>query len=139
MFDTKEAFLVDTLDYYLGDITQRRCIGLHGMCKYNPAKIKKPNSDGCAIGRHVKDEETKNKLDIIGDINSIFHTNRQYLLPNWMVVFGQEFLRDVQIFHDTGMNWDENKNTLSSSGKLRLNFIISDYKLDEKLFTKYLN
>ncbi len=136
MFDTKEAFLIDTLEYYLGDISERRCAGLYG-CRYNPKRAKKPNSEGCAISRHVGDEKTKDQLDSIGNIDLIFQTNRQDLLPNWMVAFGQRFLKIIQNFHDMEDFWDENENTLSEAGKTHLEEIIKTYNLDKNLFTKY--
>ncbi len=138
MFDTKEAFLVDTLDYYLGDISERRCY-LEGLgCFYSSKTTNKPNSEGCAIGRHIKDEETKKQLDIIGNISMVFTMGYQDLLPDWMVWFGERFLRDVQMFHDINQNWNVKSNKLSEAGKTHLKEIINTHGLNKSLFTKYL-
>lgn len=139
MFDTKEAFLIDTLNYYLGNVAERRCIGFIGTCKYSSIRVEKPNSEGCAIGRHIPDEEVKMKLDTIGGISAIFHTNNQHLLPEWMVAFGKDFLQEVQMLHDASVNWDIEFDKLSKLGQISLSNIIKEFELDGSFFTKYLD
>jgi len=61
--DTKlqEKILLDTLEYYIVDSDNRRCISYNGGCFYNPkgAGKTKKQSEGCAIGRLLSNYHKK--------------------------------------------------------------------------------
>ncbi len=80
-------------------------------CVYSPvADI----SEGCAIGRHIKDKELCARLDTpeFGGVN----LDKTFdALPKKLQKLGQEFLKKIQELHDVSTNW--NDKGLSEQGK----------------------
>jgi hypothetical protein len=142
-FKTKQEFLVDTLEYYTENPGGRRCKNEFATCAYHPTTLKKDaSSEGCAIGRHL-DEADALYLDTEHngtDIKTIlFDKGISKLIPDWMKAFGEDFLVDVQEFHDWDDYWDLDNDKLSGDGKNKLEGMIGKYKLDRNQFSKYLN
>ena len=133
---TPEEFLKDTIDYYSTDINRRCVSSKGGSCVYSPKNAGKVGvSEGCAIGRHLTDETKelfdKYKGENIGcpDILDIFKSDEmRHHLPIWMQKMDKYFLNRVQSLHDRTSSWD-GKNGLSTTGKMRVNSIIENYKL----------
>jgi len=120
--ETMQIMLQDVVDQFVVNPKSR---GLkNGDCKYNPENAK--ISPGCAIGMYL-DVETCKQLDYLGDINCIFSHEQQSLLPNWMVNLGQNFLFDVQNFHDGDYNFT--KTGISQFGIVNLKCLCKQYKL----------
>lgn len=138
-FTTKEAFLLDALEYYTTD-TNRRCTmeGVHCACYYSPSKVDKQGiSEGCLIGRHLTDEN-KIKADNCSETSiSTVINERPELIPKWMKNLNVSFLATCQNLHDINSCWV--KNALSDKGKQDLLHIIQIYDFDKSQFQKYLN
>ena len=85
---------------------------------------------GCTIGRELTDE-LANKLD---DINcgSVYDQEVFILLPDRLRMMKKEYLKSIQILHDTKSYWDESG--LTSEGKYSANTIINLYKLNIQLY-----
>lgn len=137
-FNNKEDFLLDTLEYYLAD-PQARVNLVEGTCQYTPLK---DTSDGCAIGRFLT-KENQRRLDedaVYASILSMEDKDFKECIPEWMQKFGRDFLQAVQSFHDNLLdtNYLSEGNNLSEIGIRQLDCIITQYKLDEDKFEKYL-
>jgi hypothetical protein len=142
VFESKEAFLLDTLEHYS---EFDRCKNDKSGCYYSPERLKKEggyddsNTKGCAIGRHLTPElqmELDNLLlsKFLGtgvSTNDVFDK-----LPEDMKGLGQDFLRDVQDIHDDDRYWSGR--SISDIGIVRLGGLIRTFKLDVTKFTKYL-
>lgn len=72
-----------------------------GGCTYYPVNLL---SEGCAIGRLIKDKELCQNLDIHGYF--IDDKNAFSKLPLDLQELGKLFLRTVQILHDEEKFWD---------------------------------
>lgn len=137
-FTTKEAFLLDALEYYTTD-TNRRCNGVGSGCYYSPIKAMKDGvSEGCLIGRHLTPENQRiadATLDSFG-IETVIDTTPE-IIPEWMKDLGTNFLGRCQSFHDQSYNWGIN--SISDTGATTLESIILQFNLDKSQFQKYLN
>lgn len=75
---------------------------------------------GCAVGRLIKNKALCKKLDkqraTAVSFLSVFN-----MLPNYVKKLGQDFLSDLQYFHDYSYYWDEKG--LTSEGKTKLKAI----------------
>ncbi len=132
-FRSKTALLLDTLNYYSEDYSNRRCIDKNGNCCYFPTT---PFSEGCAIGRVIPKALAK-QLSIENDnIRSIIQEKR-FNLPKWLINMGEDFLFNLQWLHDRKSNW--NDKGLSCNGVDQLKKIIDTYQLPKHRFNKYLN
>jgi hypothetical protein len=137
---TQEELLQSTIDYYSVDPMSRRCATETNGCYYSPKRASKPTSEGCAIGRHLT-EENKEELDRIvlngftsGEISAVLgFLNARKLLPDWMQLMDPLFLRSIQLLHDNGRNWL--LNGLSPEGKSSIYNIISVFDLDPSKIT----
>lgn len=121
---TKLEFLEDTVAYYSEDVN-RRCRGAVN-CYYSPKNADKIGiSEGCAIGRHLKDS-LKEKLDDTEEsgVNTTVIFNK---LPKKLRQLGQDFLTDIQILHDLQVYW--NSKGLTKAGKEYYKAIKQKYEL----------
>lgn len=128
MFNTKEDFLLDTINHY--NSLNRAIVPVSGelgavSCVYHPTETSK----GCAIGRHLPLKVSSNSNLQSASVNRDIVFN---LLPKWMQNLGRTYLAYVQRLHDLPENWDEFG--LSDSGKLRVNGIIITFKLNLPLY-----
>lgn len=128
---TKKQFLLDTLEYYSSDPNRRNTIN-KTLCAYHPQH---PNTDGCAIGRHINDPEAKKLLDSDSFDLTIYaileipeNSKLKVLLPKWMLKFETGFLLQTQNLHDIENCWTSSG--LSEYGLNKVNSIIHDYNLD---------
>lgn len=121
--ETMQIMLQDVVDQFVVNPKSR---GLKGnSCKYDPENFE--ISPGCAIGMYLNTETAK-KLDTIGSIEYIFRNNKSYLLPNWMINLGKEFLKRVQNFHDYPDNFTQTG--ISIYGLEDLKDLCTEYKLE---------
>ena len=115
---TPQELLEDTITYYSVNPNKRRCQVNGSGCRYSPKTIKKPTSEGCAIGRHL-DGDVKRKFDVssYGSISMIARFNKDVfaLAPQWMQDIDIDFLMDIQGLHDYFDYWNEAG--LSQEGK----------------------
>lgn len=129
-FKTRTDFLLDMLEYYCPDPTNRRAWDEEKqMCVYEPIG----ESEGCAIGRHLPLEVTKN---LEGVVAYVISTNKEDI-PDWMLALGEDFLMDVQSLHDGRDNWAETG--LSDDGKELLRYIVSQFIGDMEPFNKFIS
>lgn len=134
-FHTKEEFLLDLLAYYTVDPNKRRNYKA-GRCRYYPLDDN-PDTEGCAIGRHLSPENAK-ILDI-GNclIENILEGSEKQYLPQWMLDLNTNgFLNDCQDLHDTSSNWLDIG--LSEKGKMKVQDIIKVNSLNPLSFSIYL-
>ena len=129
-FHSKEEYLLDMLEYYTPDPTNRRAI-FGTACVYKPTQT----SDGCAIGRRLP-LEVVDKIPFMATVKHIIPLAKKLNIPNWMVNLGTDFLYSVQRLHDFKDNWNS-RSGLSYHGRNSLIAIIRDNNLDGKLFEKY--
>lgn len=97
----------------------------NNKCVYSPIE---GQSDGCAIGRHIKDKEVCRMLDGLGFIGSgvsVKNTIVFYHLPQQLKELGVEFLASVQCLHDFIERWDVNG--LNEQGKVYYKGIVDNY------------
>lgn len=128
---TKEEFLLDTVEYYSRD-TNRRCIKYNG-CYYSPSTAKKEGiSEGCAIGRHLS-PELQRKLDSFEN-SGVEHDHIFQLLPSFLQKLDQEFLVDIQWFHDADKFWNSKE-----SIKNQMINIVDKHNLNIEMFKEYVN
>lgn len=143
--ELQEKVLLDTLEYYIQDTSNRRCTGdgkKNLGCYYSPknAGKTKKESQGCAIGRLISDYH-KNKFDNISGstaIEDIIFHNKEYniKIPKILLNLGSNFCKDLQKLHDNLFNWSVNG--LSGTGREAVNNIIKYYKLEKSKFKKFL-
>lgn len=139
---TNEEFLLNTLDYYSSDLN-RRCTSstepyTSSGCKYSPVNANKEGvSDGCAIGRWIKTEELKQEWDRLGVSTYYLLKERKQDLKEEVHNVYVDLMVHAQGLHDYSGNWKEGG--LTEEGKITLENTITRFKLDEKLFDKYLN
>lgn len=123
---TKLEFLQDTVKYY-SENTNRRCVNnVIVGCYYSPENAGKIGiSDGCAIGRHLKDS-LKEKLDDTeeSEVNTTVIFNK---LPKKLKELGKDFLTDIQNLHDLQKYW--NSEGLSKVGEEYYKDIKEKYEL----------
>lgn len=135
VYESKENFLVDMLEYYSYDPDARRNINENG-CQYAPLDS---NTEGCAIGRHLPLELAR-KFDH-------WHVSQKFQsagimdvpeeeLPENLKFLGIHFLEQVQQLHDGNEFWSQKG--LSASGKIMLEDIIKFSKLFRNPFEKFL-
>lgn len=134
-FTTKEAFLLDALEYYTTD-TNRRCTD-GGGCYYSPIKTEKRGiSEGCLIGRHLTAENQSLADAQNGSgIDEVIQSQPE-IIPEWLINLGRDFLVSCQSLHDVDSYWDDDLNFM---GRERLSNILVEYKMDQSQFQKYLN
>lgn len=136
---TKEAFLLDGLEYYSVDPGKRRCLNStiavgSNRCKYSPKSIDLSTSEGCMIGRKLEPalalewDKIYNAMGII--------SIPEKTIPCWMLSLGRLFLSSCQDLHDCSGNWTETG--LSSEGAQKLFHLIKDHHLDITQFQKFL-
>jgi hypothetical protein len=121
-------FLEDMVEYYSADPKKRRNYDEeHEVCQYLPIS---KESEGCAIGRKISKRLAKKLDNFIGlgddygsgtsvDSDGVFE-----LLPQKLQNLGQEFLIDIQKFHDEKEHWASKKTI-----KCRMDRIIEKYDL----------
>lgn len=127
---TKEEFLLDTVKYYSRD-TNRRC--KKDRCYYSPNSADKEGiSEGCAIGRHLS-PELQRKLDSLED-SGVAYEHIFQLLPSSLQELGQEFLADVQCFHDADRFWNSKEDI-----KNQMINIVDKHNLNIEMFKEYVN
>lgn len=126
----QEEFLLDMLAYYAEDPVNRRNFNETG-CKYYPVSDK---SEGCAVGRKIKDKELCKMLDDLEDpgVGNVFDD-----LPDDLKVCGKNFLTFVQVLHDSMMSWDITG--LTPYGKNKVCGIIIAFDLDLNLFKEFID
>ncbi len=107
------SILNDTISHY--NSNNRSYI--NGSCVYYPTE----NSEGCAVGRLVKDKELCKALGT-SSVNNIFSS-----LPDDIKELGHDFLNDLQQLHDNKDNWDGHG--LSEKGKNAVERLIHDNAL----------
>lgn len=73
-------------------------------CLYN-----NPNSNlpGCAVGRLINDTKLKEKMDKSSN-SGVCEPEIWNLIPKDVRDWGQEFLCELQGFHDVTQNWEDN-------------------------------
>ncbi len=92
-----------------------------GSCWYHPQY---GGTEGCAIGRLVKDKALCKKLDTLGSIGA----GHAFLyLPHYLKDLTKEFLTEIQDLHDSSTNW--NKSGLSERGRIALEKIKIKFNL----------
>ena len=81
--------------------TNRSKDEINGGCFYYPPT---PSSEGCAVGRLIKDKELCKSLDAMDDtgVEQVFD-----YLPNDVQELGKAFLNSLQLLHDTSRFWNE--------------------------------
>lgn len=92
-FSTRIDLLNDAIAYYWGK-PERLCVNEHGYCQYHPSDT----SEGCAIGRLLPEDI----VDKLPSDSGVYDVKVWDYLPDWLKNMGQEFLKDLQILHDTG-------------------------------------
>jgi hypothetical protein len=133
----REAFLLDTLDYYTVDPIVRRCVPNEiGRCRYTPEALGKTleQSEGCAIGRKIP-RELAIEFDA-KNYSGVFEGKVFCLLPEELQTLGRDFLTSIQQLHDDEFYWTPK--SLSRFGVMKLRDIIDYYKLEANKFQKYL-
>ena len=117
------AVLEDTVKHYrLGNRSVVTNEFYTENCTYIPNNPKK--SEGCAVGRLVKDKRLLAKLDktsngiIGGDYDE---------LPKYIQVLGSDFLNKLQVLHDEPAYW--NTKGISKMGKVRVNELKEIFEL----------
>ncbi len=113
--------LNDTINHY--NLNNRSNKGVD--CTYFPAH---EGSEGCAVGRLIKDKELCKELDkpngaTGSGVSGIFDK-----LPEDVKFLGKNFLRDLQHLHDEKLNWVESG--LSHRGLEEVKIIIKNFLLD---------
>lgn len=133
---TREAFLLDMLEYYCVNPVERRCAS-RGTCKYSPKSLQLTTSEGCAIGRKL-DPDIAFKIDEDQwDINvSSLIREAHYKLPAYMNLENKGFFESCQYLHDMRDFWDSRG--LSNRGKIQVESMILDNALDITKFEKFL-
>lgn len=111
-------FLNETIKHFN---STNRAMTPFGRCLYVPIE---GVSEGCAIGRHIKNKALCFKLDGIGGVGKfeVF-----VVLPKKLKDLGQDFLAEVQRLHDNKSNWDENG--LTHYGNTKVEIIKTDFNL----------
>jgi hypothetical protein len=103
--------LEDTCKHYNSlNRSQEQVAGLPKACKYFPVSDK---TEGCAIGRLIKDKELCKEFDntIGSSVNSNYIFKK---LPTELQDLGQDFLRDVQRLHDNVLVLEERYDQLGN-------------------------
>lgn len=71
-----------------------------GACKYFLE-----GTEGCAVGRRIKDKELCMKMDCNGE--SMVSSDTTYnMLPDELKIYSKGFLRSLQRLHDDTENWN---------------------------------
>jgi len=91
------AVLESTINYFT---SKNRCHG-EDKCHYAPIE---GVSEGCAVGRLIKDKELCATLDTIGCVSTLDVFEQ---LPDDLQELGQGFLTELQILHDVASYWNE--------------------------------
>lgn len=107
--------LNDTIGYFN---TTTRNINVNDTCQYYPQHEK---TEGCAVGRLIKDKELCKKLDTLGGGTRKLFKH----LPAEVQELGVEFLVDLQLLHDYLYHWDQNG--LTPRGKDKAEYIKTEY------------
>lgn len=119
----RRDFLNDTKNHYN---SKNRSANDYGNCKYYPPEYS--NSEGCAIGRKIKDKTLCLRLDEPRKCGTgAIYSGIFIQLPKSLRVLGRMFLAKCQDLHDTESNWDDQG--LSEEGKQCVRFIRKDFKL----------
>ena len=104
------AVLEETVNHFNRNNRAVKLIDKKYKCVYSPVE---GISEGCAVGRLVKDKSLCDKFD--ERRLSVTSPHVYNLLPPEIQELGDGFLRDLQNLHDDEHNW--NKTGLSSIGK----------------------
>jgi len=96
------AFLAETIAHY--NLYNRAWNegGVGNGCTYSPIE---DVSEGCAIGRHIKDKGLCKLLDT-SEYGGVSNTKTFDALPSNLKKLGQPFLNRIQGLHDDEKNWD---------------------------------
>lgn len=115
-------FLEDTIRHY--NLHNRSADDNAQSCFYYPINSK---SEGCAIGRRIKDKELCKELDSLYN-PGVMHDEAFNKLPQELRELGQQFLVSIQDLHDFPKNWNESG--LSDQGKSKAKDIIETFCTD---------
>lgn len=99
------SVLEDTCTYF--NLNNRNVESGTYNCLYYPVSDK---TEGCAIGRLIKDKELCKRLDLgIGFDQSkgVSFSEVFKLLPDELQELGKDFLTALQSLHDSGTNWTD--------------------------------
>lgn len=118
----RRNYLNDTKNHYNSKNRSVRA----GACLYSPAH---ENTEGCAIGRKIKDKKLCENLDRLGRDGSTGVSNNAVFakFPYDLKNLSQRFLRNMQTLHDMNENWDSMG--LTKLGKSYVKLIQLKYKL----------
>jgi hypothetical protein len=121
MTKDQEEMLNDTINHFNSN---NRSYSLDG-CTYSPAHN---NTQGCAIGRLIKDKALCAELDVMGDSSNSYVGHEEVFkkLPLEIQSLGKGFLEAVQTLHDSPDNWNENG--LSEMGEEEVGLIKNNFK-----------
>jgi len=144
-YSSREAFLLDALDYYTVDPDARRCKNeASNTCVYSPFTIGKISSEGCLIGRNLEPQLAKRIDEEQGEcgVQDAIVRYRD-LIPKELIALDSRgagslftFLERCQSLHDSSPNWCPTG--LSPEGRNYLHSIVSQFDLDKSQFSKYL-
>lgn len=141
MKNTLSKQLADNLSYYIGQDT--RCKNGAG-CFYSGEFAKKPEVDGCFVGRLIS-PENRVKIDEWVDEEGTDSGVREIIknqykigieLPS-IITHNVDMMEEFQSLHDNDFNWY--KGQLTEGGKSNLKKIIETYKLNLEYFSTILN
>jgi hypothetical protein len=110
-------FLEETITYYSENPVERRCVSKNGSCWYSPVAAKKSNSQGCAIGRKMSEEQQKKILEL--GINPPVEFLPRELIPESLHIFPSVYLIKIQSLHDVEQYWDYSGLTVQGKVKVR--------------------
>jgi hypothetical protein len=122
---TRQELLENTIAFYSEDVTRRAFDEGAGVCMYH-------TEDGrnCAIGRELKSPST---FGVATDSTNeaIGATELMGELPKRLSSMGENFLGDIQAFHDCSVNWG--MYGLTDIGKARVSTICIQHNLKNPL------
>ena len=122
--------LEDTVTFYGEDPKERRCITYEGDCQYTWG------DNHCAIGRYLKPKyQIETWRDNGESVRGLMDCSEDFSEIDWCLkdeVHGVdvEFWIDLQILHDSRLNWDYKDSGLSTHGQEQYNKMIRLIKDD---------
>lgn len=116
---TKIQILQETYDYYTADPNNRRSID-EVSCLY-----KGPDGKKCAFTRCCNEEDVENGLLL--ESTAVNLATLDYLKEEY-IGHNINFWRDIQRFHDKGLFWNQQSNTISSIGQRQYERLLEKYK-----------
>ncbi len=102
--------LEETVVYYSEDPENRRCVSEGGGCYYSPISANKPYSEGCAVGRIIKDYPDIQRVFDHADFKAIqdIFKDSSLEIPSELKQYPVLFLAKLQLLHDSRHCWDIN-------------------------------